>query len=56
MNRILLSPNRSREFALGTLGLPEAKLRELCLEGGLFKQVRRVPVEIPFNNLYEIIA
>lgn len=41
---------------LGTLGLPEAKLRELCLEGGLFKQVRRVPVEIPFNNLYEIMA
>jgi SAM-dependent methyltransferase len=38
---------------LGTLGLPETKLRELCAEAG-FSQVRRVPIEVPFNNLYEI--
>ena len=38
---------------LGTLGLPETTLRELCAEAG-FSDVRRVPIEIPFNNLYEI--
>jgi SAM-dependent methyltransferase len=38
---------------LGTLGLPETELRELCAEAG-FSDVRRVPIEIPFNNLYEI--
>lgn len=38
---------------LGTLGLHEAKLRELAEEAG-FGQVRRVPIENPFNNLYEI--
>jgi SAM-dependent methyltransferase len=38
---------------LGTVGLPEGKLRELCLEAG-FSSVRRVPLENPFNNLYEI--
>jgi SAM-dependent methyltransferase len=38
---------------LGTLGLPETKLRVLCAEAG-FSDVRRVPIEIPFNNLYEI--
>jgi SAM-dependent methyltransferase len=38
---------------LGTLGLPESKLRELCAEVG-FSSVRRVPLENPFNNLYEI--
>ena len=38
---------------LGTLGLPETKLRELCAEVG-FSDVRRVPIEVPFNNLYEI--
>ena len=38
---------------LGTLGLPETKLRELSAEAG-FSDVRRVPIEIPFNNLYEI--
>jgi SAM-dependent methyltransferase len=37
---------------LGTLGLPETKLRELCAEAG-FSNVQRVPLEIPFNNLYE---
>jgi SAM-dependent methyltransferase len=38
---------------LGTLGLPETKLRALCAEVG-FSSVRRVPIEVPFNNLYEI--
>jgi SAM-dependent methyltransferase len=38
---------------LGTLGLPETKLRELCVEAG-FSDVRRVPIEVPFNNLYEV--
>jgi SAM-dependent methyltransferase len=38
---------------LGTLGLPESKLRELCTEAG-FSAVRRVPMENPFNSLYEI--
>lgn len=36
---------------LGTLGLHEAKLRELASETG-FSEVRRVPIEDPFNNLY----
>ncbi|MBV9013786.1 MAG: methyltransferase domain-containing protein [Pseudonocardiales bacterium] len=36
---------------LGTLGLPEAKLTELASETG-FSQVRRVPIEDPFNTLY----
>ena len=40
---------------LGTLGLPESKLRELCTEAG-FGSVRRVPIENPFNILYEIKA
>jgi hypothetical protein len=39
---------------LGTAGLPEAKLSELCMEAG-FSSVRRVPLENPFNNLYEIL-
>jgi 2-polyprenyl-3-methyl-5-hydroxy-6-metoxy-1,4-benzoquinol methylase len=38
---------------LGTLGLPETKIRELCAEAG-FSHVRRVPIENPFNILYEI--
>lgn len=38
---------------LGTLGLPESKLRELGTEAG-FKGVHRVPMENPFNNLYEL--
>ena len=37
---------------LGTLGFHEAKVRELCKEAG-FSSVRRVPLENPFNNLYE---
>jgi SAM-dependent methyltransferase len=36
---------------LGTLGLPEAKLRQLALGRG-FSDVTRVPVEDPFCSLY----
>ena len=38
---------------LGTTGLPESKMRELCAEDG-FSQVRRVTIENPFNILYEV--
>jgi SAM-dependent methyltransferase len=38
---------------LGTCGLHEPKLRELGGEAG-FKHIRRVPLENPFNNLYEL--
>jgi 2-polyprenyl-3-methyl-5-hydroxy-6-metoxy-1,4-benzoquinol methylase len=38
---------------LGTCGANEAKLRELCQEAG-FSAVRRLPLENPFNILYEI--
>jgi SAM-dependent methyltransferase len=38
---------------LGTVGLPEGKLQELSLKAG-FSSVRRVPLENPFNNLYEL--
>jgi SAM-dependent methyltransferase len=38
---------------LGTCGLPEAKLRELATAAG-FSKTRRVPLENPFNNLYEV--
>jgi 2-polyprenyl-3-methyl-5-hydroxy-6-metoxy-1,4-benzoquinol methylase len=38
---------------LGTVGLHEPKVRELCEEAG-FSSVRRVPMEDPFNSLYEI--
>jgi SAM-dependent methyltransferase len=37
---------------LGTLGFHEAKVHELCEKAG-FTSVRRVPLENPFNNLYE---
>lgn len=40
---------------LGTLGLHEAKLRELCQQVG-FGAVRQAPIENPFNSLYEIRA
>jgi 2-polyprenyl-3-methyl-5-hydroxy-6-metoxy-1,4-benzoquinol methylase len=40
---------------LGTHGLPEARLRELCLEAG-FTSVRRTPIEDPFDILYEVKA
>jgi len=38
---------------LGTVGIPESKMHELCAEAG-FSHVRRVPMENPFNILYEI--
>ena len=38
---------------LGTCGMPESKVRELGTEAG-FTRIRRVPVENPFNNLYEL--
>ena len=38
---------------LGTVGLHEPKLRELAAEAG-FGSVRRVGMENPFNNLYEL--
>ena len=38
---------------LGTLGFHESKVQEMCREAG-FGNVRRVPLENPFNNLYEI--
>jgi len=38
---------------LGTLGLPEPKLRELAAEAG-FSSVRRVEMDNPFNSLYEL--
>ena len=38
---------------LGTVGLPEAKVRELSLEAG-FSAVRRLPIEDPFSIVYEI--
>jgi SAM-dependent methyltransferase len=40
---------------LGTLGLPETRLRDLATDAG-FATVRRVPMENPFNILYEIKA
>jgi len=40
---------------LGTCGLHEPKLRELGSEVG-FTHVRKVPLENPFNNLYELQA
>lgn len=38
---------------LGTMGFHEKKVQELCAEAG-FHTIRRVPLENPFNNLYEI--
>jgi SAM-dependent methyltransferase len=38
---------------LGTLGLPEPKLTELALGAG-FSNVRKLPVDNPFNSIYEI--
>jgi SAM-dependent methyltransferase len=40
---------------LGTLGLPESHLQALAGEAG-FRSVRRVPLENPFNTLYELKA
>jgi hypothetical protein len=38
---------------LGTLGLPESRLRELAGKAG-FGHVRPVPMDNPFNSLYEL--
>jgi 2-polyprenyl-3-methyl-5-hydroxy-6-metoxy-1,4-benzoquinol methylase len=38
---------------LGTLGLPEARVRELCSDSG-FGTVERIPLEDPFNALYAV--
>jgi hypothetical protein len=38
---------------LGTCGLHEGKMRELCAETG-YSSVRRIPLENPFNILYEV--
>jgi len=40
---------------LGTIGLHPAKLEELAIQAG-FGTVYRVPLENPFNNLYELRA
>ncbi len=39
---------------LGTAGLPESKLRELCTTAG-FGSLRRMPIEDPFHNVYEVM-
>ena len=38
---------------LGTMGMPESKVRALCTEAG-FSKVQRVPMENPFNSPYEV--
>ncbi len=38
---------------LGTLGLPEPKMRELAAEAG-FSEVKRFPTEVPFKALYKM--
>jgi 2-polyprenyl-3-methyl-5-hydroxy-6-metoxy-1,4-benzoquinol methylase len=38
---------------LGTLGLPEPRLTELALGAG-FSKVRRLPIDNPFNSVYEL--
>jgi SAM-dependent methyltransferase len=40
---------------LGTLGMPEPKVRSLCAEAG-FGPVRRVPLDHPVHALYEVRA
>ena len=40
-------------LGLGTVGLPEGKVREFTKEAG-FSSVRRLPIEHPLNVLYEI--
>lgn len=37
---------------LGTCGMPAVKVRELCTKAG-FGSVTRLPIENPFNVLYE---
>ena len=38
---------------LGTMGLPPSTVHALCDEAG-FSSVRRLPIENPFNILYEV--
>lgn len=38
---------------LGTLGLPPSRLSHLAYEAG-FTHMRQVPIDDPFNNLYEL--
>lgn len=38
---------------LGTVGLPESRVREFCTAAG-FASVRRLPIQHPLNALYEI--
>jgi SAM-dependent methyltransferase len=38
---------------LGTLGLPPSRLNELARGAG-FSHLRQVPIDDPFNNLYEL--
>jgi hypothetical protein len=40
-------------LGLGAAGLPEARLREFA-QGSGFGSVRRLPIQNPFNILYEI--
>jgi SAM-dependent methyltransferase len=40
---------------LGTCGFHEARVNEYCTQAG-FSSVRRVPLENPLNNLYEVRA
>lgn len=40
---------------LGTMGLPESRLRELAVKAG-FADVRALPVENPINVVYELVA
>jgi hypothetical protein len=38
---------------LGTLGFNEKTAREMCRKAG-FSEVKRLPIENPFNIVYEI--
>ena len=38
---------------LGTVGLPEGKVKEYCKEVG-FKTVKRIEIDHPLNAVYEI--
>ena len=42
-----------RTHGLGTMDLPETRLRALAAEAG-FSSVRRLPLENPFNTLYQL--
>jgi len=39
---------------LGTVGMPESKVRELCSEAG-FSSMQRAPIENPFNSFFVAI-